>query len=355
MSDTHAPERRARSLKTAALWLLTCLIWSSLWLFIKLGLRDLPPLSFGALRLTAALLLILPATLPTRRALPETLRHWKLIAFTGSLIFGANYGLVFWGTQYITSGMAAVLQSSTPLFGLLLSSYYLDKPVTLGSVCSISLGVGGVALVFSNQMTFQNDSAALGCAAVAGGAACVATAYVLIKARGGGLNQTHLAAGQMLFSAIPMLAIALLHDGSPSRLHWTPASLFSLLYLALAGSVIAFRLNYLLLRRMDVTKVLAIAIAEPFLATVIGAAALGEKVTGQTLLGGVLIAAGTCAILFRERAASTRPIPEPAHAPPPAPRPDPRPAPDYYAEQLNSPENRIEFAGSHRCSRARTY
>ena len=78
-------------------------------------------------------------------------------------------------------------------------------------------------------------------------------------------------------------------EGSPFALHWTPSAVGSLLYLALAGSVAATWLNYWLLERMSATALLSMALVEPLIAVLLGAALLQEKVTIRAGLGGLLV------------------------------------------------------------------
>src|SRR5690349_20979114 len=107
-------------------WWLTCLIWSSVWLFIKLGLRDLPPVTFAAVRLVVAIAIVLPILRMRGVALPRRAAEWRIIAFAGLLLLGVNYVLLFWGAQYIPSGLAAVLQAVTPAFALVFGHFMLD-------------------------------------------------------------------------------------------------------------------------------------------------------------------------------------------------------------------------------------
>ena len=95
---------------TIVLWWVTCLIWSSVWLFIKLGLRDLPPVSFAAIRLVVAIAVWLPVLIVRRVPLPREARDWYVIGVAGVLLLGVNYTLVFWGAQFIPSGLTAVLR-----------------------------------------------------------------------------------------------------------------------------------------------------------------------------------------------------------------------------------------------------
>ena len=290
-------------MKLFLVWVVTCLIWSTVWLFIKLGLRDLPPVSFAGIRLVVAVAVLVPVIIVQRIRLPQKGRDLLLIAVTGLLLLGLNYGLVFWGAQYISSGLTAVLQSVTPAFGLAFAGYYLPhERITLLKLCALGAGIAGVALIFSNQLQVAGWLALLGCAAVVAGALCVALAYVLIKAYGSHLHPTVLTAGQMLCALVPLLIFGFAKEGSPLTFNWTLRAVVSLLYLALAGSVAAFWLNYWLLKRMDATKVLLMSIVEPLLAVLLGALVLGETLTGRTLLGGVCILFSVWLILLRRSA-----------------------------------------------------
>ena len=94
-------------------WLLLCVVWGTTWIFIKLGLADLPPVSFAAMRFSVACLILFPILRQQKIELPKGRKIWKVIFITGFLQFFFNYGLLFWGEQYITSGLAAVLQATT--------------------------------------------------------------------------------------------------------------------------------------------------------------------------------------------------------------------------------------------------
>jgi drug/metabolite transporter (DMT)-like permease len=285
-------------MKVLLVWAITCLIWSTVWLFIKLGLHDLPPVSFAGIRLVIAVAILLPFVLIRRPPLPRSARERALVAVTGLLLLGFNYGLVFWGAQFITSGLTAVLQAVTPAFTLAFAHYLLPhERFTLARLSAVALGVVGVAVIFSDQMQVVGWYALAGSVAVVGGALCVAFAYVLVKAHVGHLHPTVLTTGQMLCAMVPLVAYGLVREGNPLTFNWTPKAVFSLLYLALAGSVAAFWLNYWLLKRMDTTKVMSMSLVEPLLAVLLGALVLGEKLTAHALLGGVCILASIGLIL----------------------------------------------------------
>jgi drug/metabolite transporter (DMT)-like permease len=285
----------------------TCLIWSSVWLFIKLGLRDLPPVSFAAIRLVVAIAVFLPILAMRRVPLPRQAQDWFVIGVAGILLLGVNYALLFWGAQFIPSGLTAVLQAVTPAFALVFGHFLLDEePFTLKALGAIGIGIAGVALISMDQLHAAGRQALLGCAAVTLGAACVGFAYVFVKARARPrLRPEVLSCGQMLCAAGPMLVFADARDGNPLALHWTPMAIGCLLYLALAGSVAATWLNYWLLERMSPTALLSMALVEPLIAVLLGALVLGEQVTWNAGAGGVLVLCSIFMITISFRRSAT--------------------------------------------------
>jgi len=97
-------------------WVILCIIWGTTWLFIKVGLEDLPPLTFASIRFILAILVVSAVIGLRKIPFPKTAAHWRLLAVTGVLQFSINYSFVFWSEQYISSGLAAVLQATIPIF-----------------------------------------------------------------------------------------------------------------------------------------------------------------------------------------------------------------------------------------------
>ena len=105
-------------MRARIVWLILCGIWGSTWLFIKIGLRDLPPFTFAGLRFVLAAAILGSIILIRRARWPRTRSEWYLIAVSGLLQFTLNYGLVFWAEQYISSGLGRRAAIHVPLFGL---------------------------------------------------------------------------------------------------------------------------------------------------------------------------------------------------------------------------------------------
>jgi drug/metabolite transporter (DMT)-like permease len=293
-------------MRSRLVWLLLCAIWGSTWLFIKVGLNDLPPLSFAAIRFVIASVILWIIIAVKRVGLPKTARDWLMLAGTGVLGFTVNYGLIFWGEQYISSGLAAVLQSTIPVFGLLFAHVHLPaERMTFQKVNGVLFGVIGVAVVFSNQLSIAGPRALAGCVAIVISAAGAAYSNVLIKRYGMKLEPTMIAGGQMSFGLVPMLVFGLAFEGNPVQFRWTASAVFSMLYLAIVGSVIAFILYYWLVQHMDVTKSMLIALVTPVFAVLLGLVVLDERLNWRTLVGAALIISGIALIVFRRRSATT--------------------------------------------------
>lgn len=282
-------------------WFVLCLIWGTTWIFIKIGLEDLPPISFAAIRFVLALIILIGLMLILKIPLPRTKRAWKLLGLTGFLQFSVNYSLVFWSEQYISSGLAAVLQAMITIFGLALAWIHLpDERITGLKIFAVILGIVGVAVIFVEQLRVNSFWAFAGCVAIVVGAYAAAHASILTKAYGTGLHPAALVFGQMVCGIAPLIVYALTVEGNPLRFDWTPTAVISVLYLTVFGTIAAFWLYYWLLSRIESTKAMTIALVTPLIAVLVGAVVLDERLLPQTFFGALLIMMSVGLIVFRK-------------------------------------------------------
>ncbi len=287
-------------------WLVLCLVWGTTWIFIKIGLTDLPPITFAAARFLLAVLILLPIIWFRELPWPRSRAEWKLIALTGFLQFSLNYSAVFWGEQYITSGLAAVLQAMITVFGLLLAWIFLPaERITPLKIIGVLLGIVGVTVIFIEQLRVENLLAFAGCAAIVAGAYAAAQASILIKARGSSLHPASLVCAQMLCGLPALLIYALVVEGDPFTFNWTWTAIACVVFLTVFGTIAAFWLYYWLLSRIESTRAMMISLVTPLVAVVIGAIFLGERLPPQTLLGGALIIGSIGLIVLRRRKSET--------------------------------------------------
>src|SRR6266581_12505 len=289
-----------RKLPVVAAFAALCVIWSSTWLAIKVGLRDLPPISFVAIRFVIAVAVLVAVSLGRVRLLPKRRSEWALLAFTGVLMFSMNYGLLFWGEQHVSSGLAAVLQATIPIFGMLFAHLLIpSEPLRWQRVAGALLAIGGVALICGRLLDRNGVMAFWAGLGIVIGGAGAAFSNVLLKQRALELAPAMIAAWQMIFGTIPMLALGAVVEGNPLRFHWSGMALFSLFYLAVIGSALTFLLLYWLLPRMSVTNLQTISLITPAGAVAFGWSLGGETFSLLSLAGGALVLAGVWAI-FRK-------------------------------------------------------
>jgi len=284
------------------IWLILCLIWGTTWIFIKIGLEDLPPITFAAARFILAVIILAFIIKIQKLPLPKTASDWKLIALTGILQFSINYSLVFWSEQYISSGLAAVLQAMIMVFGLVLAWIFLPaERITRLKVFAVVLGIIGVAVIFIEQLQINTFEAFAGCIAIVVGAYAAAQASILIKAKGSRLHPASLVFTQMICGLPIIIVYALVQEGNPLTLRWTWRAVICVLYLTVLGTIAAFWLYYWLLSKIESTKAMMISLVTPLIAIIIGAIFLGETLPPQTFFGGVLILASIGLIVFKKK------------------------------------------------------
>ena len=300
------PEQRRFAI--AAAFITLCVVWSSTWLVIKLGLADLPPISFAALRFLIAFLVLLAVSIGRVPLLPRNRADWTLLAFTGVLMFAVNYGLLFWGELHVSSGLAAVLQAMIVIFGLGFAHLLLPaEPIRWQQVGGALVAVAGVALICSRLFHQGGSLSFWGALGIVIGGAGAAFSNVLLKRRALQLAPAMIAAWQMFFGTVPLLSLGLAVEGNPFRFHWSWLAIFCLLYLALIGSALTFLLLYWLLPRMPVNNLQTISLITPPGAVTIGWLLGGETFSIWQLGGGALVLLGVW-MIFQKPRAKRRPV-----------------------------------------------
>lgn len=298
-----------KSFRILAVWLVLCTVWSSTWIFIKLGLNEgLPPLLFAGLRFVIASSVLIGINRLRGVPGPRSAGEWGFVVGTGVMMFAVNYGLLFWGEGQITSGLAAVLQATIPAFGMVAAHFYLPaERLSMPKAAGVLMGLVGVGLIFADELQLAGPWAFWGSVAVVVGGASAAYGSVLIKARAAPLDPAVLAGWQMFFGWLPLVAIGWATEGKPWSIHWTGRAVFALFYLALAGSALAFSLYYWLVQSVGVTRTMLISLVTPVTAILIGWAVLDERLPSGTLAGGICVLAGLGLVIYRRAPGTTAP------------------------------------------------
>jgi drug/metabolite transporter (DMT)-like permease len=269
---------------------LLVLIWSSTWVAIKIGLEDVAPLLSAGVRFAVAGAGLLVLAVAMRRSLRT---DFRLAAILGLLPFALAYGLIYWGEQYVPSGLAAVLFGVMPLYSAGIASVALaDEPLRARLVAGIAVAIGGLALAFGESIALGDAKwALLAATACALAPLCAAIGNVSIKRRGRDVDPIVVNGWGMLGGGVLLLLTsAATEDWGATA--FTAQAVGSVAYLALIGSAVPFVTLTRLLRELPAVTMSYITLMLPFGALAFGAAIYDERVTAAAVAGAALVASG---------------------------------------------------------------
>jgi drug/metabolite transporter (DMT)-like permease len=314
-----------RRASTVLAYLTCCVLWGSTWMAIKIGLEDLPPLRFGAVRMFAAFVLLTPFAL--HKGL-HALRGgaWRTLVLVGALNLGISFALLFVGQIYVSSGLAAVFFATYPVWIVVLGRLMLpDQKLTLPRLVAGPLGLAGIAVIQlpNLQGASVDRGIALGGGLVVLAAILMAFAGVLMRKRLDGVPPVVSAWGQTGMGALVIGALTLLLEhGQPAD--WTPRAVSALVYLVVFGTVATYLIFYWLMFRISLAATGAIPLLDTLVAVILGAAFLSEPLGWRTVFAAALIlGAAALANLSPQPATEAPAEPEPPEVPEREPQPGP--------------------------------
>jgi drug/metabolite transporter (DMT)-like permease len=281
-----------------AVYLAIAVMWGSTWLFIRIGLRDLPPFLFAGVRMSAAALLLAPLAL-RGGGWGELLGARRQVLVIGVFQVAVPYGLMFVAQQWVPSGLAAILFATFPVWIAILSRFFLPgERLTPLKIASAFLGVAGVMVLEAPRLQDLSGSRllGLGSATIVLASMVVAFANVLARRHMLAIRPLTLTAGQAAVGGVLLLAASLATEaGRPVA--FTPPAIGALLYLAVFGSGLTYIGLYWLMPRIPIAALGVIPLIDTTVAVLLGAVVLGEPV-------GWLVAAGGSMVLLAAALAS---------------------------------------------------
>jgi drug/metabolite transporter (DMT)-like permease len=274
-----------------ALYALLCVIWGSTWLVIKIGYGGLGPFNVAALRFFLAALVLAPLVPMLGARWPAGRIEWMLVVVVGVALFAADYGLIYWGEQYIDSGLTAILFATLPLVTLLFAHAYVPgERITARKLAGTLVAFIGVVALFAGSVRID-PGAALPMTAIVAAAVFAAVSSVASKRHGHALHPAALNAPAMVLGAA-VLMVASFVNGDGFALPRDARTWAAIGYLAIAGSVVTFLIYFSLLKTWSVTSLSFISVFIPIVAIVLGFAFRGERLTGLMVVGTALILGG---------------------------------------------------------------
>ncbi len=275
-------------------------LWGSSYLLIKVALGSIPPITLMAIRVVIAACFLAAVMRLRREHLPTDARTWRNL-FVQSLLNSSVAWLVLaWGQQHVPSGVAGVLNSTSPLFVFLLTAFSFNGQSgasrSLPKVAGVALGFAGVLLVvgFDSLRGIGFGHQALAQAAVLFGAFLYACAALNGK-RLSHLSPLVTATGTMVWAAISLVPLSLLVD-QPWALRPSLASLSAAAALAIFGTGIALIIYFRLIKTLGAMGVASQSYLRAGVSVLLGLIVLGEQLSATVVIGLAITIVGVALI-----------------------------------------------------------
>jgi drug/metabolite transporter (DMT)-like permease len=305
------PNPRPATWKILLAFSMIYFVWGSTFLAIRIGVQEVPPFLLAAMRFATAGLLLFLWTVARGERLP-TPREWASVSLLALLIFGFDYGCLFWSEQRVPSGLAAVMLATIPAFMALSEIVFLrTQRLTPRLTLALLIGLAGVAVLVSRSLNLggvpvdRSGALALTFAAVTWSIASSLSRMLPLPASKLMSSATQMLLGG-IFLAVAAAAFGEFHSFHPSAV--SSAAWLSLLYLIVAGSIVAFTAYVWLLHHQSPTKVGTYAYVNPLVAVLVGYFFGGEALGPRTILGTLFVLVSVIVI-------TTTPVTKPAAAP----------------------------------------
>ena len=268
------------------------LIWSSTWVAIKIGLETVPPFYSAAIRFFLAFLFLSIFGILKKIPFPSNLKDHLFFIWFGIITFLISYASVYWGEQYINSGLASVLFATMPFYTVILSFWLLPSEIiTFKKIVGLVIGFSGVLLIFSDQLQINTGYAVYGMLIISISPVFSATGTLIAKKKSAIYNPIILNTFPMFYCSISFFLLSLIFE-SPSEAIFGTEAILSITYLALFGTALAFVMLFWMLSHQSAVLMSMITFVTPPMALLWGWIILGEQVTYFLIVGLLLILAG---------------------------------------------------------------
>ena len=272
--------------------------WGAAFLFIGVAVREVAPLTYVWLRVTIAAAAMWALVAWRREALGLPRGIWGAILFLALFNNVIPFILFGWGQTHIASGLASILNATTPIWGVVVAHLFTaDEKISARKLAGVLLGFGGVALMIGPALFGDLGGNLLAQLACVTAALCYALAGVFARRfRRMGVSPIAVTTGQLSAGALVMLPLALLVDRPWTQPVPSLQAISAIVALAVVCSAFGYILYFRLIDRAGATNALLVTLLVPPVAILLGALFLSEVIEPRDIAGLGLIALGLAAI-----------------------------------------------------------
>jgi drug/metabolite transporter (DMT)-like permease len=263
-------------------------IWSSSFMWIKIAVQEVGPITLVAFRALFGLLFGVVVIFIQRVQIPRSLREWSPLLLLGITNVAIPFFLISWGEQSIDSAVAAILDATVPLFTILIAHYLLhDDKMTWPKVLGLLIGFAGVMILMSKDVGASFGSL-LGQLAVVLASAFYAGSAVYVRKTTEDTPGILRSAGPLVSATVVMWLATFIVE-RPIEIPKLGITWIALLFLGILGSGLAFVLSFYLIHEIGPTRTSMVTYLFPLGGVILGVVFLNEKLSWQLLVGAVLI------------------------------------------------------------------
>jgi len=268
-------------------------LWGGSFFFAKIAVGEMPPLTLALGRVAIAATFLIALARATGVALPD---RWRPFLVMGLLDNALPFSLIFWGQTHIASGLAAILNATTPLFTVLVAHFATaDEKLNVARLAGVAAGFAGVVVMLGPDLLRDLGAAVAAQLACLGAAISYAFAGIYGR-RFRGEPALRVAAGQLIASSAMLAPLVIVLD-RPWQLAPPGANAWgALVALATLSTALGYLLYFRILARAGATNVLLVTFLIPVSAILLGTLLLGEALAMRHLVGMAAIAVGLAAI-----------------------------------------------------------
>lgn len=281
------------------------LIWGGSFLSNRLAIAEAGVATTVALRVGGAAVVLWAFVALARLPVPRERRTWAAFVLMGVLGNVLPFSLITWGQHSIEVGLAAILNASTAIMGVLVAALaFRDEVLTPAKALGVLVGFAGVVVVIGPGALRGFDLTSLAQLAIVGASLSYALSGSFARRAFADVAPEVAAAGMLTGSTLVMVPAALVLDGWP-RAAWSPSVWGAILYLAVVASALAYLIFYRLIRQVGAGNASLTTLLVAPVAIVLGALVYGEQLPWRDYLGFALLALGLLVIdgrAFRARA-----------------------------------------------------
>ncbi len=303
-----------------ALLLALSVLWGGSFFFTGIAVKELPPFTIVVLRVGLATLILHVVVRATGQRMPRGVRLWAAFFGMGLLNNVVPFSLIVWGQTHIASGLASILNATTPLFTVIVAHILTaDERMTGNRLAGVLIGlVGVVVMIGPAALTGLGGGSLVAQLAVLGAAFSYSLAGIYGRRfKAMGVTPIATATGQVTASTLFLIPVALLVDqpwtlATPSTATW-----LALLGIAALSTALAYILYFRILATAGATNLMLVTFLIPVSAILLGSLALGERLRPEHFAGMALIGMGLAAIdgrLLKLARGTVRPPREPGPA-----------------------------------------